>query len=80
MPICESERGMLTPDEPGCGTDTRTPAEVVGSSISKTTQLFEHIENLMFEGATELELEGNVYNIARDKDDRDEIYVLTPKN
>jgi hypothetical protein len=34
----------------------------------------------MFEGATEMELEGKVYNIVRDKDDRGETYVLTAKN
>lgn len=81
MPIYDSERGMLTPDEPSSDTDPGTPAG--GGRVihqQDDPQLFERIESLMSEGATEMELEGKVYNIARDKDDRGETYVLTPKN
>lgn len=43
-------------------------------------ELFEHIEGLMFAGDTELELEGVLYTIARDRGDRGEFYVLTPES
>ena len=43
-------------------------------------ELFEHIEGLMFAGDTEMELDGVVYNIARDRGDRGEFYVLTPES
>lgn len=41
--------------------------------------LYEHLESLMFSGATEVEVEGQTYNAARDKDEEgDEFFVLTP--
>lgn len=42
-------------------------------------ELFEHLESLMFSGATEVEVDGRTYNAARDKDEHgDEFFVLTP--
>lgn len=46
-------------------------------------ELYEHLHNLMFSGATEVELEGTTYNVARDTDDAasgvgGEVFVLTP--
>lgn len=42
-------------------------------------ELFEHLENLMFSGATEIEIEGQNYNVARDEDAQgDETFILTP--
>ena len=42
-------------------------------------ELFEHLESLMFSGATEVEVDGRTYNAARDKDeDGNEFFVLTP--
>lgn len=43
------------------------------------SELYEYLESLMFSGATEVEVEGQTYNAARDKDeDGDEFFVLTP--
>ena len=39
-------------------------------------ELFERLENLTFEGDTEVELDGVVYNVARDTDPEGEFYVL----
>ena len=45
----------------------------------KDPELFEHIEGLMFSGATEVDIDGVTYNAARDKDENgDEFFVLTP--
>lgn len=42
-------------------------------------ELFEHLESLMFSGATEVEVDGRTYNAARDKDENgNEFFVLTP--
>ncbi len=42
-------------------------------------ELYEHLESLMFSGATEVEVDGQTYNAARDKDeDGNEFFVLTP--
>lgn len=42
-------------------------------------ELFEHLERLMFSGATGVEVDGQTYNAARDKDeDGNEFFVLTP--
>ncbi len=42
-------------------------------------ELYEHLEGLMFSGATEVEVEGRNYNAARDKDeDGGEFFVLVP--
>lgn len=42
-------------------------------------ELFEHLESLMFSGATDVEVDGRTYNAARDKDENgDEFFVLTP--
>lgn len=42
-------------------------------------ELFEHLDGLMFAGDTEIELEGVVYAIARDKTEQGYFYVLTPE-
>jgi len=42
-------------------------------------ELYEHLESLMFSGATEVEVDSQTYNAARDKDeDGNEFFVLTP--
>lgn len=42
-------------------------------------ELYEHLESLMFSGATEVEVDSQTYNVARDKDeDGNEFFVLTP--
>ena len=42
-------------------------------------ELFEHLESLMFSGATEVEVDDRTYNAARDKDKYgNEFFVLTP--
>lgn len=42
-------------------------------------ELCEHLEGLMFSGATEVEVDGQTYNAARDKDENgDESFILTP--
>ncbi len=41
--------------------------------------LYEHLENLMFSGATEVEVDGQRFNAARDRDENDtEYFILTP--
>lgn len=40
--------------------------------------LYEHLQSLMFSGATEVELEGVTYNVARDTDEAGGEFVLTP--
>lgn len=42
-------------------------------------ELYEQLESLMLSGATEVEVDGQAYNAARDKDENgDEFFVLTP--
>lgn len=48
---------------------------------TKEPELYERLENLMFEGETVLELDGQAYNVARDHDrdhDEGEVFILTP--
>jgi hypothetical protein len=39
-------------------------------------ELFERLENLTFEGDITVELDGVVYNVARDTDTKGEFYLL----
>ena len=42
-------------------------------------ELYEELESVMFSGGTEVELEGQRFNVARDHDEEDqEYFVLTP--
>ncbi len=43
---------------------------------SSLPELFERLENLTFEGEREVELDGVVYNVARDTDPDGEFYIL----
>lgn len=46
---------------------------------SKDPELYERLENLMFEGATEIELDGQAYNVARDQRGGErEVFILMP--
>jgi hypothetical protein len=46
---------------------------------SEDPELYERLENLMFEGATEIELDGRVYNVARDQGSGErEVFILMP--
>lgn len=46
---------------------------------SEEPELYERLENLMFEGETVLELDGQTYNVARDRDSGEgEVFILTP--
>ncbi len=77
MPTYDNERGMVTPAEHDT-TDSPTIEErhVYQKDDPK---LYEHLESLMFSGATEVELDGQSYNAARDKDEQDDnFFVLTP--
>ncbi len=77
MPIDDNERGMVTPAEHDT-TDSPTPEERHVCQ-KDDPQVYEHLESLMFSEATEVELDGQSYNAARDKDEQgDEFFVLTP--
>ena len=42
-------------------------------------ELYERLENLMFEGETVLELDAQTYNVARDRNSAgEEFFILTP--
>lgn len=46
---------------------------------NREPELFEHLEGLMFAGATEVEVDGQTFNAARNKDaNGDEFFVLVP--
>jgi len=74
----DNERGMVTPAEHDATTDSPTTGERHVYQ-KDAPELYEHLESLMFSGATEVELDGQSYNAARDKDEQgDEFFVLTP--
>jgi hypothetical protein len=68
MPIYDSERGMVTPDEEDC--DAGKPSENERRVYrNDDPQLYERLERLMLTDDSEIEVDGRTYRAAQDKDE-----------